>query len=107
MPPAQRKPSPKTAPAPPLRRVVPWKNVTIEFETLVAASTIESLDTLGRPFVASCEPDGANELGQPRPLSPIPPQGHAVPVPSPKQNGRGSRHAGTSRAIELAGMPPA
>jgi hypothetical protein len=41
---------------------------------------------LAAPEAGSSAPDGLTELAHPRPATPLLPQGHAVPDPSPKQN---------------------
>ena len=86
-PPAQRKPSPKTVPAPPFTDAVPWK---YRHEELVIASpTSESVSCarLAVPFAASAPPPVCAELSQPRAAMPWFPHGQAVPLPSPKQKG--------------------
>ena len=85
VPPAQRRPSPKTAPAPPLCCDVPWKYSTELSGIPEPASTNVSAVMLAAPLAASTPPC-PSELAQPAPAAPLLPHGHAVPVPSPEQN---------------------
>src|SRR6187402_3402400 len=85
-PPAQRNPSPKTEPAPPLTCVVPWKYSAELLGMPEPTSTSESPAMLATPCAWRCAPLAFSEFAQPLPAAPELPHGHGVPVPSPKQN---------------------
>ena len=87
-PPAQRSPSPNTAPAPPPTCVVPWKYKAELSGIPVPASTSVSLAMLGTPLDAMFAPLALTELAQPLPARPLFAHGQAVPLPSPEQNPR-------------------
>src|SRR4029079_14263908 len=54
---------------------------------LVPTIASVSAAMLGVPVAARCAPAGESEFAQPLPAAPELPHGHAVPLPSPKQNG--------------------
>ena len=85
VPPAQRRPSPNTAPAPEAIRAVPWKYRAELFGMPVPVSTNVSAETLAVPLPAMCAPAAFTELAQPLPALPLLAHGQAVPVPSPEQ----------------------
>src|SRR3954469_19299649 len=55
----------------------------------VPCSTSVSFAMLGTPVDARFAPFALTELAQPLPALPALPHGHAVPLPSPKQNAAG------------------
>src|SRR5262245_10117253 len=87
---AQRNPSPNVAPAPLLVACAPWKNVGAcpAGGVLLSCRSTVSFVTRATPFATSL-PASPNELRQPdcAPTALELPHGHAVPLPSPKQNG--------------------
>src|SRR6187549_2372203 len=93
LPPAQRTPSPKTMPSPPLICASPWKkSADVVGGRLDAMSTSESFEMLATPVAPSAPPPVVNEFSQPRPAVPLV-HGQAAPVPSPAQNTTPGVHA--------------
>src|SRR5688572_12357823 len=87
-PPAQRRPSPNTLPAPRPICVVPWKNSAELFAGICAPhSCAVSLEIETQPVARSLPPI-PNEFRQPSTLPGrlLFAHGHAVPLPSPAQN---------------------
>src|SRR5437016_3341443 len=95
LPPAQRNPSPKTTPNPPLTCASPWKKSTdVVAGNRNAFSVTLSAERLAVPVASSRPPlTPFTELRQPSLLGGGLPllHGHAVPLLSPVQNGSPTR----------------
>src|SRR5204862_40058 len=85
-PPTQRRPSPKTTPAPPDCCCVPWMKSAIVVAVIPLACNVSvSAPTSGAPSATSAAPDGDAEFAQPAAIDPLLPQGQAVALPSPEK----------------------